>query len=168
MVNLGEFMKIGLISDTHITQKRGKLSQNVLKAFKDADLIIHAGDITQVKVLDELQKIAPVIAVSGNNDKLNLNKTEIIKIENFKVVINHATTYSNDFEKLKKFASKNNADILVTGHTHKPHCEIIDDILFINPGSSNRPVKSDASVAVLNIEEKHKTVSDVEVTFIRL
>ena len=161
-------MQIGLISDTHITQKRGKLSENVLKAFKDADLIIHAGDITQQKVLDELQKIAPVIAVAGNNDKLKLNKTEIIEALNFKVVINHATSYSNDFEKLKKFASKNNADILITGHTHTPHCEIIDDILFINPGSSNRPVKSDASVAVLNIDEKHKSVSDVEFTFIRI
>lgn len=161
-------MQMGLISDTHITQKRGKLPDNVFKHFKYADLIIHAGDITQEKVLDELRKIAPVIAVAGNNDKLDLNKTEIIEAENFKIAINHATNYSDDFKKLKRFASKHNADILVTGHTHRPHFKIIDDILFINPGSSNRPIKSDASVAVLNIGEKHKKVSDIEVKFIKL
>ena len=66
-------MLIGLISDTHITQKRGKLPQRVLKEFMSVDLIIHAGDITQKKVLEELEKIAPVTAVLGNNDKLNLN-----------------------------------------------------------------------------------------------
>ena len=161
-------MQIGLISDTHITKKRGQLPENVFKHFKNVDLIIHAGDITQEKVLDELQEITEVIAVAGNNDKLKLNKTEIIEALNFKIAVNHATDYSNDFKKLKDFASKHNADILVTGHTHKPHCKIIDDILFINPGSSNRPIKSDASVAVLNIGEKHKKVSDIEVKFIEL
>ena len=161
-------MKIGLISDTHITQKRGKLPDNVFKHFKNVDLIIHAGDITQEKVLDELQKIAKVIAVSGNNDRLKLNRTEIIEALNFKIAVNHATNYSNDFDKLKKFALKHDADILITGHTHTPHCKIIDDILLINPGSSNRPIKSDASVAILNIRQKYKKVSDIEVIFKKL
>lgn len=161
-------MQIGLISDTHITQKRGRLSENVFNVFKNADLIIHAGDITQQKVLDELEKIAPVIAVAGNNDRLDLNRTEIIEAENFRIVVNHATSYSNDFDKLKRFASKHDADILITGHTHKPHCKIIDDVLFINPGSSNRPIKSDPSVAIVNIDEKHKSVSDIDVNFIKI
>ena len=68
-------MQIGLISDTHITQKRGKLPEKVFEAFKNVDLIIHVGDITQEKVIDKLQTIAPVIAVLGNNDKINLNKS---------------------------------------------------------------------------------------------
>lgn len=159
-------MQIGLISDTHITEKRGKLSENVFNIFKNADLIIHAGDITQQKVLDELNEIAPVIAVAGNNDRLDLNRTEIIEALNFRIVVNHSTNYSNDFDKLKRFASKHDADILITGHTHQPHCKIIDDVLFINPGSSNRPIKSDPSVAILNIDEKHESVGDVEVKII--
>lgn len=161
-------MLIGLISDTHISEKRGKLSQNVFKAFEGADLIIHAGDITHQKVLDEPESVAPVVAVSGNNDKLSLNKTEIINIENFKIAVNHATNYSADFDKLYSFAKKLDADILITGHTHKPHCKIIDDVLFINPGSSNRPISSDKSAALLNIADEDKSVNDVEIDFVKL
>lgn len=161
-------MLIGLISDTHITAKRGKLSEKVIEAFNGVNLIIHAGDITQQKVIDELESIAPVIAVLGNNDKLDLNKTEVIEVENFKIGINHGTNYSNDFDKLYKLASKLDVNVLISGHTHKPHYEIIDDILFINPGSSNRPIESDASIATLNIDKCHESVNDIETKFIKL
>ena len=161
-------MLIGLISDTHITQKRGEIPKKVFEEFDGVDLIIPAGDITQKKVLDELGEIAPVIAVLGNNDKLDLNKTEIIEIENFKIGINHGTSYSDDFEKLYKLAIKLDADVLITGHTHKPHLKVIDDVLLINPGSSNRPINSDESIAVLNIDKIHESVSDIEVNFIKL
>ena len=153
-------MLIGLISDTHITEKRGKLSQNVFKAFDKVDLIIHAGDITHQKVIDELESVAPVVAVLGNNDKLDLNKTEIINAENFKIAVNHATRYSADFDKLYSFAKDMGADVMITGHTHKPHCKIIGDVLFINPGSSNRPIGSDKSVALLNIADNDKSYGD--------
>ena len=161
-------MLIGLISDTHITEKRGKLPEKVIGKFNGVDLIIHAGDITQQKVLDELETLAPVIAVLGNNDKLDLNETEVIEVENFKIAVNHGTKYSNDFNKLSELARELNADVLITGHTHRPHCEIIDDVLFINPGSSNRPIRSDASIAKLNIDNTQKQVGDIEVVFIEL
>lgn len=161
-------MLIGLISDTHITEKRGKLPQKVFEEFANVDLIIHAGDITQKKVIDELEKIVPVKAVLGNNDKLDLNKTEIFDIENFKIGINHGTSYSDDFDKLYKLAAKLDVNILVTGHTHKPHLEIIENVLLINPGSSNRPIKSDASIATLNIDKNHESVRDIKINFIKL
>ena len=161
-------MLIGLISDTHITEKRGELPQNVIGKFKGVDLIVHAGDITQQKVIDELETVAPVIAVLGNNDKLDLNETEVFPAENFKIAINHGTKCSNDFDKLSKLAHDLNVDVLITGHTHRPHCEIIDDVLFINPGSLNRPINSDASVAILNIDNTQKQVRDIEVNFIEI
>lgn len=161
-------MLIGVISDTHITAKRGKLSEKVIKAFNGVDLIIHAGDITQQKVIDELESLAPVIAVLGNNDKLELNKNEVIEAENFKIGINHGTRCSNDFDKLCRLAVELDVDVLITGHTHQPHCEIIDDVLFVNPGSSNRPIKSDASVATLNIDKGHESVDEIEIDFIKL
>lgn len=161
-------MLIGLISDTHITEKRGKIPQKVFKEFKNVDLIIHAGDITQKKVIDKLETICTVKAVLGNNDKLDLNKTEILEIENFKIGINHGTKYSGDFDKLYKLAIELDVNVLITGHTHKPHLEIIDNVLLINPGSSNRPIKSDASIAVLNIDKSHESVGDIGVDFIKL
>ena len=161
-------MLLGLISDTHITKKRGKLSKNVIEAFDGADLIIHAGDITHGKVIDELESVAPVVAVSGNNDKLDLNETEILDVENFRIAVNHGTHYRDDFDRLYEFGAELDADVLITGHTHRPHCRIIGNILFINPGSSNRPIESDASVATLNICKKHESVSDIEIDFIKL
>ncbi len=161
-------MLIGLISDTHITEKRGKLSKKVIEEFNGVDLIIHAGDITQQKVIDELETIAPVIAVLGNNDKLDLNETEVIEVENFKIAINHGTKFSNDFNKLSKLANDLNVNLLITGHTHRPHCEIIDNILFVNPGSSNRPIKSDASIAILDINDNQSSVNEIEVNFLEL
>ena len=161
-------MLIALISDTHITEKREKLSKKVPELFDGVDLIIHAGDITHQKVIDELETVAPVIAVSGNNDKLDLNETEVIDAENFKIAVNHGPSYSDDFDRLYELARKLDADILITGHTHRPHCKIIDDILFINPGSPNRPIKSDASVCILNIEKNTEVVSDIEIHFVKL
>lgn len=97
-----------------------------------------------------------------------MNKTEILEIENFKIGINHGTKYSSDFDKLYKLAIELDVNVLITGHTHKPHQKIIDNVLLINPGSSNRPIKSDPSIAVLNIDKSHESVGDIEVNFIKL
>ena len=142
------FMLIGLISDTHITEKRGKLSEKIAEEFKKVDLIVHA--------------------VLGNNDRLDLDRTEVIDVGNFRIAVNHATSYSADFEKLHKFALKMGADVVITGHTHRPHLRIIEDVLFINPGSANRPIGSEPSIAILEIDDKQKTVGDIEVNFIEL
>ena len=55
-------MLIGLISDTHIQDRARELPKNVISSFENVDLILHAGDLTSTKVIDELEKIAPTIA----------------------------------------------------------------------------------------------------------
>ncbi|WP_458404690.1 metallophosphoesterase [Methanobrevibacter sp.] len=160
--------KIGIISDTHVGKNDdsilGKLSDN----FDDVDLIFHTGDITQQDVLDELSVIAPVIAVKGNADSFILNETEIISINNFKIILNHGIGLSDDFDKIFEFGEKYSADIVVTGHTHKPHLNFKENMCFINPGSFNRPIDSDASIAILEITKENKNVNDIQVNFIKL
>ena len=73
--------KIGIVSDTHVGEENIEILENVSKHFKGVDLILHAGDVTQQKVLNELSTIAPVIAVKGNADSLDLNLTEIIIVQ---------------------------------------------------------------------------------------
>jgi len=158
-------VKIGILSDTHITEKRGKLNEQIFDYFCDADLILHAGDMTYQKVLDELNEIAPVIAVKGNNDKLELEMVEIIQISDFKIVLTHGTDFSGNFDKLYEFGRGYNADILITGHTHKIHNEIIGEMLLVNPGSARG---RDASIAILNIDEKDKLITDIDINFIKL
>ena len=169
-------MKIGLISDTHITEKRGKLSEKVLEYFKNVDLILHAGDISSQKVLDSLNQIAPTIAVEGNNDRnrktLDLSPLKIIETNDLKILLVHGDKLpSGKFDKYFKFAQKNDVDILISGHTHKPHFEKENDIILINPGSPNRPIKSDASIAILTIDEEKEyenKLDKAKVEFIKI
>ena len=61
-------MKIGLISDTHIPEARDSLWPHVYELFDGVDYILHAGDIYDIHVIDELHKIAPTYAARGNGD----------------------------------------------------------------------------------------------------
>ena len=64
----GERMKIGLISDTHIREPSERLHEKVREVFQGVDLILHAGDIYNPSVLDELERMAPVLAAAGDDD----------------------------------------------------------------------------------------------------
>ena len=145
-------MIIGLISDTHISPQKGKLNEKIFKIFENADLILHAGDITSQKVLDELSEIAPVTAVLGNNDELNLNINETINANGKTIVLVHGDNINDLYE----FGLENNADIVVSGHTHSPNFEKIKKIYLINPGRASK------SVAILKIEK------EIEVKFIEI
>lgn len=89
-------MLIGLISDTHIPDRARQIPPNVLTSFKDVDLIIHAGDLTTQSVIDELEKIAPVMAIQGNMDRvagLDLPKTRVIDVEGVRIGVAHGEVY---------------------------------------------------------------------------
>ena len=61
-------MRIGLLSDTHIPETEKKLPPELIEAFQGVDLILHAGDIYVPSVLDDLQRIAPVLDARGGAD----------------------------------------------------------------------------------------------------
>lgn len=131
-------MKIGVISDTHIPSKAKKIPEIVLNRFKDVDLIIHAGDIIQKKVLDILAKSAPVQAISGNVDPLPLRETLPEKLEmeleGFKIAVVHGHKVRGHLmNTLCQLFPE--ADIIIFGHTHKPCNQIINGQLHFNPGS---------------------------------
>ena len=160
--------KIGIISDTHVDENMDGILEKVSKHFDGVDLILHAGDVTQQKVLDELSTIAPVIAVKGNADDLDLNSTESILVNNFKIVLNHGVDLSDDYDKLYEFGKAQGADIVITGHTHKPHFKFKDNMCLVNPGSLNRPIDSKSSVAILDIDKEEKLISNIKLNLIEL
>ena len=89
-------MLIGLISDTHIPDRAKQLPQNVFDAFSDVDLILHAGDLTSLEVINQLEQIAPVMAVQGNMDRvnwINLPKAKVVEAEGLKIGIVHGEVY---------------------------------------------------------------------------
>ena len=153
---LCETMLIGLISDTHIPDRRVKLPEKVLESFENVDLILHAGDITSQSVIDELETIAPVIAVEGNMDRvvgeMDLPPSRIIEVEGHKIGIIHGEVYPRgDTQHLYYNALQLGVDILVSGHSHIAQLEKIKNVILVNPGSPTNPRLSDPSVALMEI-----------------
>ncbi|WP_462316199.1 metallophosphoesterase [Methanobrevibacter sp.] len=160
-------MLIGLISDTHIPDRARILPQKVLEAFSNVELILHAGDLTSPKVMDELEEIAPVMAVQGNMDRANgidLPKAKVIEAEGLKIGVIHGEVYPRaDSDQLLYLAKELNVDILVSGHSHQPKIEQKEGILLLNPGSPIVPRLADRTVMLLEIKDKAVDVEIVKI-----
>ncbi len=150
-------MLIGVISDTHIPYRATNIPKKVFEEFKDVDLILHAGDIEELSVLDELKKIAPVKAVNGNCDyHPELNDYEVMKIENVKIGLTHGTVYpKGDTQQLYYLAKELGVDVLISGHTHKSLIKQVNDVLLLNPGSPTQPRSTEASIMLIKIENSN-------------
>ena len=135
---------IGLISDTHIPSRAKKLPDKVFEVFKDVDMIIHAGDITQMDVVKELEKIAPVLSVHGNMDpyevRNELPKINSVEVSVWKIGVIHDPGALWGMGEMKRIAKEKELNVLVFGHTHKQFLKWEDDVLFINPGSPTNPL----------------------------
>ena len=139
---------VGVISDTH-----GALRPEALKSLKGSDMILHAGDIGNPEVLEELQKIAPVIAVRGNTDSgewtRSLPYTALAEIADVALYVLHDIYYLD----LEPAAVGIRA--VISGHTHRPSVSEVGDVLFLNPGSAAYPRHTyPASLALLHIKGK--------------
>jgi putative phosphoesterase len=132
--------KIGVLSDTH-----GHLPKEVYEFFKDVDLIIHAGDIGSVDVLNELQAFKKTVAVYGNIDDFDVvaltEKVENIEIEGLKIMVTHIGGYPIRYERgIKELIEIERPNIFISGHSHI--LKVINDpkysLLHINPGAAGR------------------------------
>lgn len=160
-------MLIGLISDTHIPDRAKQIPQNVLDSFKDVDLIIHAGDLTTQSVIDELEEIAPVMAIQGNMDRVagfDLPKARVIDVEGVRIGVAHGEVYPRaDTQQLLYLAKQLDVNILVTGHSHQPKIEQVEDILLLNPGSPIVPRLADRTVMLLEVNDKNVDVELIKI-----
>ncbi len=139
-------MRIGLISDTH-----NRLRPQALAQLAGSDHIIHAGDICDADVLDALEKIAPVTAVRGNNDRgawaARLRETEWVRFGSVCLYVIH------DVARMEVDPAGCNARAVVFGHSHKPSVEQRGGTLYVNPGSAGpRRFKLPISVGELRID----------------
>lgn len=160
-------MLIGLISDTHIPDRARVIPEKVLTSFKDVDLIIHAGDLTTTRVIDELEEIAPVIAIQGNMDRvagLKLPNAKVIEAEGVKIGVVHGEVYPRgDTQQLLYLARQLDVKILVSGHSHQPKIEQVEDVLLLNPGSPIVPRLADRTVMLLEINDNNVDVEIIKI-----
>jgi putative phosphoesterase len=138
-------MLIGVISDTH-----GLLRPEALVALAEAEHILHAGDVGNVEILDELRKIAPVTAIRGNVDVYGecakLPATEMVELGGRFFYLVHS---AHDLDIDPKAAG---VDVVVSGHSHKPLVETKKGVMYLNPGSAGpRRFSLPVSVALVTV-----------------
>jgi putative phosphoesterase len=138
-------IRIGLISDTH-----GLLRPQAQQALQGIDRIVHAGDIGKPQVLEQLGRIAPVVAIRGNNDTQawadRLNERETLSIGGVSLYVLH------DLKELDLDLQAAHFQVVVCGHSHKPSVDMRDGVLVVNPGSAGpRRFKLPVSLAFLDI-----------------
>ncbi len=137
--------RIGLISDTH-----GLLRKEAVEALRGSELIVHAGDVGKPEILEELRKIAPVIAVRGNVDTgpwaQALPETAVAEAGAVLIYVLHDV---NAFDLNPTAAGFH---IVVSGHSHKPGKTERNSVLYINPGSAGpRRFQLPVTLARLNL-----------------
>ena len=161
---------VGLISDTHVPVRARCIPRAVFKIFENVDFIVHAGDLVQLAVIDELEQLAPVLAVHGNMDGPEVSgalpKLNSLKISDWKIGVMHDPSTSFGMGKMREIAKQNGFNVFVYGHTHNSSIKWEGRTLFINPGSPTNPVPPfliKPSVALLRITKEAITPEIVHV-----
>ena len=136
---------VGVISDTH-----GLVRPEALGALEGSELIVHAGDVGGPEVLEALGRVAPVVAVRGNNDR-GAWAEALPEFEAFEV--NAAYVYVlHDLKELDISPAAAGFRVVVSGHSHKPLAEERRGVLYLNPGSAGpRRFKLPVTVARLKL-----------------
>ena len=136
---------VGVISDTH-----GLLRPEAVAALAGVERIVHAGDIGSPEVIAALERIAPVSAVRGNNDReawaADIPDTEVVAVGDVSLYVLHDVHELDLDPRAAGFAA------VIAGHSHQPRMDERDGVLYLNPGSAGpRRFKLPISLARLTI-----------------
>jgi uncharacterized protein len=139
----GSEIVVGVISDTH-----GLLRPEAIRALRGADMIIHAGDVGNPEVIEELRGVAPTFVVRGNIDKEHwataLPMTAVVEVGDRLFYVLHEISQLDFDPAVAGFAA------VVFGHSHVPSMETREGVLFLNPGSAG-PRRFKLPVAIARV-----------------
>lgn len=138
--------RIGVIADTH-----GLLREQALSALANSDLIIHAGDVGKLEILDRLRTLAPVVAIKGNVDRAPwasvLPETAAVETGAARIYVIH------DIHQLNFDPAAAGFTMVISGHSHQPSARTERGVLYLNPGSAGpRRFRLPVTVAILRVE----------------
>ena len=149
-------IRIGVISDTHLSGYDQELAQRAARHFAGVDLILHAGDLTSLSVLDALE--APeVIAVCGNMDgpdvSANLPIKRVVSAGGFKIGLIHG--WGSPMGLAGRVAGEfQGVDAVVFGHSHRPTNLQKQGILLFNPGSYAKGFQESGTAGILELDKE--------------
>lgn len=144
--------RVGLISDTH-----GQLRLSAVQALRGCDHILHAGDVGDPEILDELRRVAPLTAVRGNCDRggwaERLPWEAVVGIEGLTFYLTHA------LERAERLPP--GVQVAVHGHTHQPDRFQRDGVVYLNPGSAG-PERAGRPICLARLTVEGATLKDLE------
>jgi putative phosphoesterase len=165
-------MKIGVLADTHVPNKDTMLPAAVLDAVRGMDIILHAGDVGGIEILQQLEPIAQTYAIYGEQDDAKVRKylqeKQRLEFENRSIGLVHGnralegsllTRLSFNMNKNARLQAVCTAvlqdypdvDAIVFGHTHEPYMKMHGGVLLFNPGAAVLPSGKPGSIGVLEI-----------------
>ena len=163
-------MRVGLISDTHLLVE--ELPDEIMHAFREVDLILHAGDIYADHILERLKQIAPVLAVEGNGDRGRSYRNEVpparvFSLNGLRVGMVHEliqtgkpTQRALDDIVERLFGEVPN--LFIFGHTHVPFLDTSrSDFILVNPGSTTYPYNRMRQLGHVGIMELSEGQADL-------
>ena len=164
-------MKIGLISDTHIPEAMPQVPLQVRDVFAATDLILHAGDLHCLEVLDWLETIAPVRAARGNGDNggggrpmvpddPRLQEAQVVQCAGWTLGVVHDVLDPQEMPMWPMARTMDHyfgchTDIIVCGHTHVEQIRQHETVWVVNPGSPTYPhnlASQPGTVGVLQLD----------------
>lgn len=176
-------MRIGVISDTHVKAEPVSLPPVLREVWSHVDLILHAGDVTSPAVIAALQTLAPTIVVAGNADGAPIRarwpRAQIIPIGKYRIGLTHgdfmrslgevrlprrkAASSALDTAALHAYLRSQfeDVDVIVFGHTHRPHNVRDQGVLFFNPGAFQPEYGSSTGFVGLLIVEEGRVYGEV-------
>lgn len=147
--------RIGVLSDTHLREADPGLAERIKAAWGPVDMIMHAGDITHLSVLDSLFP-PQVIAVAGNMDpppvRATLPETRVVEVAGKRIGLTHG--WGSPFGLAGRAASLfSRVDAVVFGHSHRAANVMKDGVLMFNPGSAGGSRMAAATVGLLTVDD---------------
>ncbi len=169
-------MKIGVLADTHIPDKKRALPLRVLELFAPVEIVLHAGDITAIEVLQQLEEqVSLTFAVYGERDPATLRPylqaSQVLEFGGCRIGLIHgnrdprtettariralfgASPYTPEFFDFLIARVNTSVDAIVFGHTHLPYARIHNGVFFFNPGSLVPPTGR-GTVGLLEIDTR--------------
>jgi uncharacterized protein len=150
--------RIGVIADTH-----GLVRPEVAEIFANVDAIVHAGDVGGAHVLDALRALAPLTSVDGNNDDATGEEIARLTLGGLRILLTHILPRPHKpAARVVESLAREPADVVVFGHSHLPHNEVVNGIRYFNPASAG-PRRFDLPVSVGLLEKKNRAWTAIHV-----
>ncbi len=150
-------IRVGILSDTHLNAPLPLFATQARKVFQDCSVILHAGDLSDISVLDVFQD-HELHAVHGNMcsfaTQQQLPTDKVIKLGGYSIGLCHGAGGSRHTIEERMWDLFPTADCIVYGHTHIPVCHTFAKTLFVNPGSFTGTGRygSPGTYAILSID----------------